>query len=191
MKKPLVAAMAFVLLYLPITARAFEIEHDLKSSIGVGERKSVALDFSWQQTYKSLLGDSNLELRPFTAIGSMLWIDIGGKHYFWATSKTWRKSSHTAWGFFGALGLKLSYRGANWRPFLALSIGPSYISDYDFVERNLGGHFIFNDRAAVGANFGRRMQHTLSLQGTHYSNAGIYTHNRGYNTLSLSYAYSF
>lgn len=191
MKKSLVSAMVFVLLYFPISAQALEIEHDIKGSIGVGEHKSMAMDISWQQTYANWLDSATFELRPFTAIGGLLWIDVGERHYFWATRNTWRKSSHTAWGFFGALGLKLAYKGNNWQPFIALSIGPSYISDSDFVERNLGGHFIFNDRAAVGARFGRRLQHTLSLQFTHYSNAGIYTHNRGYNTLSMSYAYAF
>lgn len=191
MRRYLTAVMIFMFIILPMSVQAFEVNHAIKSSIGVGEHKSMAIDISWQQTYANLLGGANFELRPFTAIGGLLWIDIGGRHYFWATSNTWCKSKHTAWGFFGALGLKLAYKGDSWQPFIALSIGPSYISDYDFVERNLGGHFIFNDRAALGAHFGNRLQHTLSLQATHYSNAGIYTHNRGYNTLSLSYDYAF
>lgn len=192
MKKALITGVFICILALVgLPAQAFEIEHAVKGSVGVGDRKSMAMDFAWQQTYGALLDGAYFELRPFTAIGGLLWIDIDGNDHFWATSKTWRKSSHTAWGFFGALGLRLAYKGENWQPFVALSVGPSYISDSDFVERNLGGHFIFNDRAALGARFGGRMQHELSFQFTHYSNAGIYTHNRGYNTYSLSYAYCF
>lgn len=181
----------FMLLSLCLTAQAFAIEHAVKLNVGVGDRKSMAVDLSWQQTYNAWLNGAYFELRPFTALGGMLWVDIDGNDYFWATSKTWRKSSHEAWGLFGALGLRLVYKGENIRPYIALSVGPSYVSDSDFVERNLGGHFIFNDRAALGVYFGKNLNHELSVQFTHYSNAGIYTHNRGYNTYSMGYSYTF
>lgn len=171
--------------------QAFALEHALKLDVGMGDRHSMALDLYWQQTWGPWLEGGGFALSPVTGVGALLWTDLDGNDYFWIESGKLGKSKETVWGVFGILGLKLSYSGKYWRPFVAVSSGPSYVSESEFVERSMGGHFIFNNRAMAGFSFGKKFRHELSFQFAHFSNAGIYKHNRGYNTFSLAYGFTF
>lgn len=69
------------------------------------------------------------------------------------------------------------------KPRIEFGIGASYISEKEIIDRNMGGHFQFEDRIGAGLKW---EQVYLSLLYLHYSNGGIYSENAGYNTLQLN-----
>lgn len=69
------------------------------------------------------------------------------------------------------------------KPRVEFGIGASYISEKEIIDRNMGGHFQFEDRIGAGLKW---EQVYLSLLYLHYSNGGIYPANAGYNILQLN-----
>lgn len=170
---------------------AHALDHALKLDVGLGDRHSMAVDLYWQQTWSPWLEGGGFALSPITGVGALLWTDLDGNDYFWVEKGKIGKGADTVWGVFGMLGLKLTYTGEHLQPFVAISSGPSYVSENEFVERDMGGHFIFNNRVMLGFSFGKNFRHEVSFQFAHFSNAGIYKHNRGLNTFSMAYGFTF
>lgn len=69
------------------------------------------------------------------------------------------------------------------KPRIEFGVGASYISEKKIIDRNMGGHFQFEDRIGAGLKW---EQVYLSLLYLHYSNGGIYSENAGYNTVQLN-----
>lgn len=149
----------------------------LHFSAGIGDGHSAYYDLYAQQTFKPLETWETCELVPLANIGLTAWHDNDG--------------NETVFGLIGALGLKLSFYGDTYRPFILLSGGPSFISSDEFVGRDLGSKFIFNTHARLGLDFGAEFKHHFDVHATHYSNAHTSRDNDGYNALGLAYGYSF
>lgn len=77
-------------------------------------------------------------------------------------------------------------------PFIEISVGPGYLSNKHYENRNFGMYFTWQDVLGVGATFGKKTQYAVELQIIHYSNAGLNTNNSGLTTpVLLSVSYNF
>lgn len=72
------------------------------------------------------------------------------------------------------------------KPVIEVGIGVSYISDRYVNDRDMGGHFQFEDRIAAGLKYDSLY---LALMYVHYSNGGLYDENAGYNTVLVNAQY--
>lgn len=170
---------------------ASAIDHSLHLAVGMGYKESMSADLYAKQTYSPWFEGDSWELRPSTGMGVTYWNDVNGSVYFGIKDGKFNKGKEHVWGAFGFVGFELVCKLDGWQPYIAYNVGPSYISETEFAERSLGGHFIFNNRVSVGIRFGNNLRHELSLQYIHYSNAGIYSQNSGYNTFCLMYGFHF
>ena len=168
----------FILLaWLPLAGSAFG-QTSLNFGVAYGEKDSTAYDLFVQHDFNPWLEGECWELSPFLTGGLTFWDDDD--------------SSDSVWGVLAAFGLRLAYTGFDSvRPYLSLNGGPSYVSQKDFIGRDLGGHFLFNSRAMLGLKFGSDFQHNIGLHGSHYSNGHTQSENDGYNYLGAIYGYSF
>ena len=146
----------FILLaWLPLAGSAFG-QTSLNLGVGFGDNDSMAYDLFVQHDFNPWLESECWELSPFLTGGLTIWDDDD--------------SSDSVWGVLAAFGLSLSYTGFdNVRPYLSLNGGPSYVSQKNFVGRDLGGHYLFNSRAMLGLKFGQELQHNIGVHGSHYS----------------------
>ena len=90
-------------------------------------------------------------------------------------------------------------KGVAWSPvylyplsdsvFFEFGIGVSYFSASKIDGRDLGTHFLFEDRA--GLRWQISPQHSLTLRYFHYSNADIKKPNDGIDFMNLSYGMAF
>lgn len=70
----------------------------------------------------------------------------------------------------------------NYRPFLQIAIGPTYLSSKTFGTKEQGMKFAFQDRFGAGLEIGHQSKSiVISLQYIHYSNAGLKQPNEGFN----------
>ena len=106
-----------------------------------------------------------------------LYFDVLGAHY-WVTgpSTTYHDINILAVSPVVRYVFKEHFRVT---PFLEFSIGPSYLSNTRFANRNLGMHFSFQDRGGVGILMGQRQQFALSAHIVHYSNGSLSSNNSG------------
>lgn len=75
-------------------------------------------------------------------------------------------------------------------PYIAFGIGPAYLTRKQLGDRNLGGHFGFQDLIGLGVHLGKGKKLAFSYAYIHYSNAGIFKPNQGIDIkhlFSLSY----
>ena len=153
--------------------------------VGYGSSGSVSLDFRLTENFGPVVTGKSYEISPFGNVGATWWLD---------THRHRRGQTDQIVGLVAALGFEVSYPafpGVETQPYLALSGGPSLISDNEFMGRKLGGHFIFNTRAAFGLRFGRKLEHDLAVNAMHYSNGYTYRDNESFNSLGLSYGFAF
>ena len=77
-------------------------------------------------------------------------------------------------------------------PYLEFSVGPSYLSNTRFANRNMGMHFSFQDRGGLGLTMGKKQQFALGVHIVHYSNASLSSHNSGITIpLMIDASYKF
>ncbi len=177
MKKSTLAALV-TLAALLWTGPAAVAQVSVNFAGGRGNNDSTTYDPYVQYTFNPWISGENYEIRPFATGGFTFWED--------------NDSSDSVWGILASLGLRLAYTGGSLvQPYLSLNAGPTYISQSTFVDRDLGGHFLFNTRVMVGLMFGETLRHNFSLHGTHYSNARTQSENDGFNTFGAAYGYSF
>ena len=157
----------------------------LRAGVSYGTSESTAFDLYGQYSFEPWLERISYQLVPFANMGFTLW--SGDKKNYPAAQ------NDQIWGLVAALGLRLEMN--TWeaaRPYFAFSVGPSYISESEFLDRYMGGgHYLFNLRASLGLLLGEERRHSLGLDASHYSNAFTQSSNDGYNALGLSYGYSF
>ena len=157
----------------------------LRAGLSYGTRDSTSFDFYLQHSFDPWLDRAGYSLIPYANLGLTLWF---GDKKDYPEARVER-----LWGLVAALGLRMELN--TWetaRPYLAFNVGPSYISEDYFLDRDLGGgNFLFNLRASLGLKLGEEFRHNLGLDASHYSNAYTQRANNGYNALGLSYGYSF
>jgi len=157
----------------------------VRAGLSYGTRGSTAFDIYLQHSFDPWLERPSYSLIPYANLGFTFW--LGDKEDY-PQARVDR-----LWGLVAALGLRWEFHA--WEtasPYLALNVGPSYISENEFLDREMGGgHYLFNLRASLGLRFGEGWRHNLGLDVSHYSNAFSQRSNDGYNALGLSYGYSF
>jgi len=166
-----------LMLSLILTGQAAAFDSSLNLAGGVGNQDSATIDLYLKQTYSPWWSGERMELRPFTTQGLTYWFH--------------NSRSEEVAGVLLSFGLQLSYAGDYFQPYVSVNAGPSLVSERRFVDRDLGGHFLFNTRAMLGVRFGQEYRHNLGFHATHYSNAHLNDENDGFNTLGLSYGYTF
>lgn len=77
------------------------------------------------------------------------------------------------------------FSGQTVRPYIEAGIGVALFSRTRVEDDNLGSAFQFEDRLGVGLRFNGG--HEVGIRATHYSNAGITSHNDGIESYSLHY----
>ena len=157
----------------------------LRAGLSYGTHSSTSFDLYLQQSFEPWLERVGYQLVPYANLGLTFW--SGDK-------KDYPKAKNDrAWGLVATLGLRLEMN--TWetaRPYLAFNVGPTYIQDKEFLGLDMGGgHYLFNLRASLGLILGEDRRHNLSLDASHYSNCYTQSANDGYNSLGLSYGYSF
>ena len=75
------------------------------------------------------------------------------------------------------------------KPFVEAGIGLHLMSDDKIGDKDLGGEFAFANQLGIGAQFGG--QHEVSVHIQHYSNAGMYDSNPGFDFGTIRYGYNF
>jgi lipid A 3-O-deacylase len=126
---------------------------------------------------------------------SLIWpkVDVyftAGYGYYWAHGATHHRSLDIL-----AVAPVLRYYFAKTTyvdPYAELSIGPSYLSQTRFDDRNLGMHFAFQDIIGLGALLGKEKRLNISLSAMHYSNGSLCSMNAGITMpLMLNIGYKF
>lgn len=64
-------------------------------------------------------------------------------------------------------------------PYFEASVGPAYVSETRFGDRNLGMHYTFQDQGSLGVAFGKSQQFYVALTAMHYSNCSLANSNAG------------
>ena len=150
-----------------------------------GPHDSKTADLYMQHSFDHWLDRTGFRLVPYANLGFTFWYGDKDKYP--------RARNDQIWGLVAALGLRWELK--TWEsawPYLAMNVGPSYISEDEFMGDEMGGgHYRFNLRASLGLRLGHGFRHNLSLDASHYSNSYTQRINTGYNALGLSYGYSF
>ncbi|MDN4501682.1 acyloxyacyl hydrolase [Alteromonadaceae bacterium BrNp21-10] len=75
---------------------------------------------------------------------------------------------------------------ANQYVFIGFGVGATYIDAKQWMDRQLGSRFMFEDRFEAGLEYA---QHRLSFSVNHYSNAKLAEVNHGVNVQTINYSY--
>jgi hypothetical protein len=92
-------------------------------------------------------------------------------------------------GFVGILGPVIGLHERKFPITLEGGASPTFLSRYNFGEKDLGGRFEFTDHAGLDWHITKYF--TVGWRYQHVSNAGIYKHNPGLNLQMLSASYAF
>ena len=157
----------------------------IRTGLSYGSSKSAYYDLYLQHTFDPWLDRAGYRLAPYANLGfGFLSGDKDGHPEY---------INDQLWTMVAALGLRYEMKvRETFHPYLAFNVGPSYVSENEFLGRTMGGgHYLFNLRASLGAFFGETRRHNLGFDLSHYSNAYTKSSNKGYNAMGLSYGYSF
>ena len=187
MLKKIISSLAGGFLALLLAAGPAPAEDTaIRTGLSRGSRHSTEFDLYFQHTFEPWHERAGYTFGPYANLGYMLWV---------ADKKedNPKDQNDQIWGLVAALGLRWDWK--TWetaRPYVAFNVGPSYVSDDEFMDRQMGGgHYLFNLRASLGLRLGESHRHSLGLDASHCSNAYTKSANNGYNALGLSYGYSF
>lgn len=67
------------------------------------------------------------------------------------------------------------------QPYGEVGIGASWLSNQVVAGRNVGMHFLFEDRIGFGFRFGSQQKYDINARVMHYSHASMVPHNPGVN----------
>ena len=149
----------------------------LWTNVGAGDSSSITGDITLRYAFSPLYQNSSIKLRPLGEASAVYW-----QH----------ETDNDEWGGGLSVGLQLVFfRNGSWRPYFSGVIGGFLVSDNDFGSQHLGGVFQFRSKAALGFQFGQDFKHRIQIDAAHFSNAGIYDRNSGFNTFGISYGFRF
>ncbi len=105
-----------------------------------------------------------------------IYLDAGISHMWIAESR----ENHVVNAYFISPIIRYDFLpGHSISPFIRLGIGATWLSRTRFDSRNLGMHYVFQDKIGVGVSFGRRQDFSVILSTLHYSNASLANMNAG------------
>ena len=156
------------------TASAQGIE--LGGGVGMGEQDAVIGEMYVGYEFSPFASWGDWSLQPLVRLGGMVWSN----------------EDDSLGAAFLSAGLALNMPGGElWRPYIVATVGGGVISQDDFDNKHLGGPFQFRDSFALGLRLGEALRQRLEITGSHYSNAGMYDRNQGYDSVELSYGCLF
>ena len=77
------------------------------------------------------------------------------------------------------------------QPYLEIGLGVSWLSNQKIAGRDVGMHFLFEDRLGVGSRFGSQQKYDINARFMHYSHASLVPHNPGINMFLTTLGYWF
>lgn len=78
-----------------------------------------------------------------------------------------------------------------WRPYISGTFGGSFQGGTSIGTHDLGQHFQFRSKAALGVQFGETFRHSLQIDAAHFSHAHMNNDNDGFNMFMVSYGFRF
>jgi len=75
--------------------------------------------------------------------------------------------------------------------YIDLGLGLAYFSQESIATRQMGSHYLFEERLGVGFLFGKKRQFEIGYRATHFSNAYLAKKNNGLNMHFLVIGYWF
>jgi hypothetical protein len=156
-------------------------------------------DFGWQDLSVGARGGVSLDggANRFRQVESFADLDLPWRWNFYSDwsfqpgfdfAAGWLAGDH-AEAFIGSLGPELTLRKGKFPIALEGGASPTFLSRYQFGEKNFGEDFQFTSHLGVDWKIARHFDVDLRFQ--HMSNAGISSHNPGLNMLMLSTSYHF
>lgn len=119
------------------------------------------------------------------------WIRLGDGQLgygIWFDSSYWQLDDDDLVSLSVAPVFNYSFATSGMRPFAFVGVGPAWIKETRLSDRELSTQFQVYSRAGLGVALA---QHSLALEGGHFSNAGIKQPNKGLSTWSVNYRYNF
>ena len=147
-------------------------------SLGVswGDASTINGDLTLRRLIDPLYSGENIEIRPL--------VEMSGIY--------WHNDDDDILGGGVSAGLLISFwQTGTVSPFIAGSFGGFLISDDTIGNRDLGCLFQFRSKGSVGLRFGDMFRHSIQFDVAHFSNAGLGSHNSGFNTYGLTYGFRF
>jgi len=86
------------------------------------------------------------------------------------------------------LRIKPQHIGSDFKPFIDVGVGPAYVSETTYGNRDLGQHLQFENRIGLGVEHGNK---ALSVNAFHYSNAGLADENAGTDWIVGTFSVEF
>lgn len=170
-------APAVLVLILVTACSASAGDWSLYAGAGGGNCKTVTGDMSLRYTFEALYGNEALEIRPL----------VEGSGVYWH-----HDADDDEWGGGLSGGFRMVFfRDGQWMPYVSGTFGAFLISDDEFGSHNMGGGFQFRSKGALGIQFGEAYRHSVQVDAAHFSNAGIYDENSGFNTFGITYGFRF
>jgi len=177
MKRFIILVCIVACLLFVTSALAHAGDTVVEANVAVGQEDSIAYQVGVRQDFDPLYEGETFDLTPSLGINGHAWVPDHGD---------------TIWGATVPLGMRFRmFTSAGFRPYLSGSIGPTFLSDDELDNRDLGSRVLIMTRGAVGVNFGDSLQHRVEGVYTHHSTWGIANTDPGYDTVGVSYGYSF
>ena len=168
----LIAGVLFV-----TSAMAHANDVVLDANVARGDEDSMVYKVGVTQEFDPFYSGEIIDITPSLGLAAHAWVPDHGD---------------TIWGATIPLGLRFRmFTNAGFRPYLAGSIGPTFLSDDKLDHKDLGSQVLIMTRGAVGVNFGDNLQHRIEGNYTHHSTWGITNTDPGYDSWGFSYGYSF
>jgi lipid A 3-O-deacylase len=161
------AAIAAALMGQSFTAQAAGVEFGVGQTTESTMTYRLGMVFDWDQSWWQS--------------------DVGRLTGYWSGAYTYwdgdKSSSNNSLSFSPVFVYE--FAGQSVKPYLEAGIGVAVFSHTEVEDNNLGQAFQFEDRFGFGLRF--TGGHEVGIRATHYSNAGMSSHNDGVESYSLHY----
>ena len=161
------AAIAAALMGQSISAQAAGVEFAVGGTSDSTMTYRLGMNFDWDKSW--------------------LQSDVGRLTGYWSGAYTYwegdKSSSNNSLSFSPVFVYE--FAGQSIKPYLEAGIGVAVFSQTEVEDNNIGQAFQFEDRFGAGLRF--TGGHEVGIRATHYSNAGMASHNDGVESYSLHY----
>lgn len=189
MKQKIVRILCLIIAIFSSQAMAWE--HEI--SVGYGFGKEIEEDYN---NHGFMISGKFYKFRP---LDERLILTIDGTVSHWHASSEHHKDLTTVAlapnfrAYFGDPYYLPRMNCTSIRPYLGVSVGPTYLSSQIYGERKQGSHLALQSTLEVGTEWGKpNSSIDLNLHLAHYCNAGLAKPNQGINILYiLSIGYQF
>lgn len=176
-KKIVICAMALFCLaaYRPEYAAANDWW--VFAGAGIGTEDAAVGDLTLRTTFDSFYENDWLSVQPLAELSLNYWHHDSDDELLGATLS-------------GGL-LVVFQREGWWRPYISGTFGGSMQGGMSIGTHDLGQHFQFRSKGALGVQFGETFRHSLQVDASHFSHAHMNSDNDGFNMFMVSYGFRF